>query len=328
MRISVIIPIFKTEEYLTECVNSILEQATNEVEVILVDDGSPDTCPKMCDEFAAKDFRIKVIHKQNGGLSSARNAGMDIATGEYITFVDSDDKLFPSCLREVLIWSETADADLCFMKSVKLYPGGKQKKLGEDIEISHLKSKNREEVIAYLTSMSKYPGSAWGKLFKREFLVKNNIHFPYDRRFSEDLGFIRDCILCANKFDSLDVLFYQYRQSRPGSITNQIKPKNFYDLLMFISETSTQLIEDGFPKDVVSEKFMGVVAYEYSVLVYLYHHLPRIERKASLKSMKQFQWVMKFANNKREKIVAVSCSVLGIKFTSWLLSKYREVTEK
>lgn len=93
--ISVIIPIYKVEEYLDQCVSSVINQTYTDLEVILVDDGSPDQCPKMCDEWATKDSRIKVIHKKNGGLSDARNAGLEVATGEYIAFLDSDDYIEP-----------------------------------------------------------------------------------------------------------------------------------------------------------------------------------------------------------------------------------------
>ena len=93
--ISVIIPIYNVEAYLDECIASVIAQTYSNLEIILVDDGSPDNCPQMCDEWAAKDSRIRVIHKENGGLSDARNAGIDIATGEYIAFVDSDDWIEP-----------------------------------------------------------------------------------------------------------------------------------------------------------------------------------------------------------------------------------------
>ena len=88
---SVIVPIYKVEEYLHRCIDSIINQTYTNLEIILVDDGSPDNCPMICDEYAKKDSRIRVIHKKNGGLSDARNAGLEIATGEYIGFVDSDD---------------------------------------------------------------------------------------------------------------------------------------------------------------------------------------------------------------------------------------------
>ena len=89
--ISVIVPVYKVEPYLRRCVDSILAQTYQDLEVILVDDGSPDNCPEICDEYAAQDERIKVIHKANGGLSSARNAGLDAASGDWVSFIDSDD---------------------------------------------------------------------------------------------------------------------------------------------------------------------------------------------------------------------------------------------
>ena len=94
-KISVIVPVYKTEQYLNRCVQSITDQTYKNLEIILVDDGSPDNCPEMCDQWAKKDERIKVIHKRNGGLSSARNAGLDSATGDYIMFADSDDWMEP-----------------------------------------------------------------------------------------------------------------------------------------------------------------------------------------------------------------------------------------
>ena len=101
-QISVIVPVYKVEQYLKRCVDSILHQTFSDLEVILVDDGSPDNCPAMCDELAKADKRIRVIHKENGGLSSARNAGMKIAQGKYIGFVDSDDDVEPDMYETML----------------------------------------------------------------------------------------------------------------------------------------------------------------------------------------------------------------------------------
>ncbi len=101
-KISVIVPVYKVEKYLARCVDSIIDQTYKNLEIILVDDGSPDGCGAMCDEYAKKDERIKVIHKENGGLSSARNAGLDIATGDYIAFVDSDDRITPDAYENLL----------------------------------------------------------------------------------------------------------------------------------------------------------------------------------------------------------------------------------
>ena len=100
--ISVIVPIYNVEKYLDRCVDSIINQTYKNLEIILVDDGSPDNCPQMCDDYAKKDSRIKVVHKENGGLSDARNVGMEVATGEYVSFIDSDDYISLDCYETVL----------------------------------------------------------------------------------------------------------------------------------------------------------------------------------------------------------------------------------
>ena len=91
IKVSIILPIYNVEKYLDRCVDSLLNQTLKDIEIIMVDDGSPDNCPQMCDEYAKKDRRVKVVHKKNGGLGFARNSGLDIANGEYVAFVDSDD---------------------------------------------------------------------------------------------------------------------------------------------------------------------------------------------------------------------------------------------
>lgn len=328
MELSVVIPIYKTEEFIKECVDSILAQASQSVEVILVDDGSPDNCPKICEEYAKSDSRVKVIHKENGGLSSARNAGMVVAKGKYITFVDSDDKVFSESIPKILTWIKSESEDICFLKSVKLFPDGTQKDLGENIVRSQLKGQNREGAVKYLSSLSKYPGSAWAKLFKREFLVNNDLHFPYDRRYSEDLGFIRDCILCANAFDVLEIPYYQYRQNRQGSITNSFSSKNFYDLLKFITESTEKLTVNKKAKDTVSKSGMGFVAYEYSILLYVYNSIPKEQQKAAFSELKKYKWVLRYAGNKKVKIISLVSRFLGIRFTSFLLNGYRKKVGK
>ena len=104
--VSIIIPIYNVEQYLRRCVDSVLQQTLENIEIILVDDGSPDNCPLICDQYKAQDNRVKVVHKKNGGLSSARNAGLKIATGEYILFLDSDDWIEPETAEELVSIAE------------------------------------------------------------------------------------------------------------------------------------------------------------------------------------------------------------------------------
>lgn len=328
MELSVIIPIYKTEEFLTECVDSILERADEDVEVVLVDDGSPDGCPGICDRYAEKDTRVRVVHKENGGLSSARNAGLAVAKGRYVTFVDSDDKIFPDSLPEILTWIRAAGADMCFLRAFKLFADGTMRDLGENIDGSQLRAKGREEAIRHLASRSKYPGSAWSKVFRRDFLLDNDLHFPYDRRYSEDLGFIRDCVLRAESFDALDVPYYQYRQGRTGSITQQIKAKNFNDLLQFITESAEKLTENRKAKDPVNGLIMSFVAYEYSILLYGYTRIPKEDKKAALAAMKPYAWTLRYAVTKKGRLVFLACRLLGVRFAAFLMKQYRRAVEK
>lgn len=111
-RVSVIVPVYQVEQYLAKCLDSILAQTFTDFELILVNDGTRDRCPEIMDEYAARDARIRLVHKENGGLSSARNAGLDIARGEYIVFVDSDDTVEPTMIADAVQAAEKAHADL------------------------------------------------------------------------------------------------------------------------------------------------------------------------------------------------------------------------
>lgn len=121
MKVSVIVPVYKVEPYLRRCLDSIINQTYKNLEIILVDDGSPDNCPVICDEYAARDSRVKVIHQNNGGISAARNAGLDIATGDYIAFVDSDDTIAKDMYRKMVdvVEHERADIVKCGVCEVK-----------------------------------------------------------------------------------------------------------------------------------------------------------------------------------------------------------------
>ena len=323
--LSFVIPVYNVETCLGECLDSILCQATDACELVLVDDGATDSSGAICDRYAERFANIKVIHKENGGLSSARNAGLAVAEGTYVTFVDSDDRLFPESVPALLDWIRTEDADLCFLRAAKLFPDGALIDLNEGIVRSELHGKPREAAIGHLAVRSKYPGCAWAKLFRRAFLMEHDLHFPYDRRYSEDLGFIRDCILCAERFDALDVPFYQYRQSRTGSITNKTSAKNFYDLLLFITESAERLTVGRQAKDALSRDVMSFAAYEYFVLLLTYSSIPRADKPAALKELAAYRWVLQYARSAKIKAVSRICDLFGMRFTAFLTMVYRRV---
>ncbi|MDV4769588.1 glycosyltransferase, partial [Enterococcus faecium] len=184
--ISIIVPVYKVEPYLRKCVDSILAQTFTDFEVILVDDGSPDNSGKICDEYASKDSRVRVIHKKNGGLSSARNAGIDVARGKYLGFVDSDDYIEKD-MYELLydnIVKEQADLSICGIYDI--YAGKKVKILPEEYKV--LDKVSAMKIVLEAQSFSVH---AVNKLYKKELF--NKIRYP-ENIITEDAAVILDIL--------------------------------------------------------------------------------------------------------------------------------------
>ena len=170
LKISVIVPVYKVEPYLRRCVDSILAQTHKNLEVILVDDGSPDGCPAICDEYAAKDSRVKVIHKENGGVSSARNAGLDTATGDYIGFVDSDDWIEPDMYEDLLGALKETEADFSMCGFALLNgPEAGRETMPPEVMGDRCAAGSVTRTMLYSITQENYPNPifdyCWGKLF-------------------------------------------------------------------------------------------------------------------------------------------------------------------
>ena len=234
--VSIIVPIYKVENYLDKCVKSIINQTYKNIEIILVDDGSPDACPQKCDEWAKKDNRIKVIHKRNGGLSDARNVGIDSAIGDFITFIDSDDYIEPTFIEYLLnlIKKYNADISICEYKYIK-----------EDGSIfNHPKNNgkeivyNSEKAILELLKSKLFTNSAWGKLYKKALFAK--IRYPYGRLY-EDIPTTYKTFFLSNRivFGSKTLYNYLYRKS---AISKQQFNQNRLDALIFTEEMIKDVI--------------------------------------------------------------------------------------
>ena len=168
--ISVIVPIYKVEKYLTICVDSLLHQSYGNLEIILVDDGSPDECPAICDQYQNKDNRIKVIHKKNGGLSDARNKGLDVATGDYVAFIDSDDWIEPDYLEKLLDPMEKQKVDISICGAVD-YEEETGEKFPHEYGLLNGIYQTTDIRENYIELRS-YLGTYWGKMFKKDIFCK------------------------------------------------------------------------------------------------------------------------------------------------------------
>ncbi len=215
--ISVIVPVYKVEAYLRECVDSIINQTYKNLEIILVDDGSPDNCPAICDEYALKDERIIVIHQKNGGLSAARNAGLEVATGEYICFVDSDDLIHPRYCEILLAGIIENNTLMCACK-VKSFT---------DNDIYDMESDSETSIVSYcsqsdflLKQMTRdLEMGVWNRIYKRS--VFDNIRF-LKGKLHEDIIFAGDLFdLTFDHVTLVDKTLYYYRQRIDGIIGSQ-----------------------------------------------------------------------------------------------------------
>ena len=185
--ISVIVPVYKIEEYLSRCVDSIIGQTYKNLEIILVDDGSPDTCPQLCEEYARKDHRVKVVHKENGGLGPARNSGLDIATGEYIIFIDSDDWIESNMFEVLAKRLNETDADIVFSGYTVVVSTEKE------FENIYVKEPNEfglvetSKAAALMLHPEGYFTAVWNKMFRREAIFDSNGQYvPFHHIFGED----------------------------------------------------------------------------------------------------------------------------------------------
>ena len=212
--ISVIVPIYKVEEYLDRCVESLVNQTYKNLEIILVDDGSPDGCPHKCEDWARKDSRIKVIHKENGGLSDARNAGMNIATGEFISFIDSDDYIASDFIATLLAAMEKENSDIVECSVVKFYEDGKFEKYSDNLAVT---TSQTESALSGLIAENPFHQHVWNKLYKVDCL--KGILFPVGK-LNEDEFWTYQVFGRAKKVSKINKTMYYYFQ-RSDSIMGE-----------------------------------------------------------------------------------------------------------
>ena len=223
MTFSIIVPVYKVENYLEKCVLSLINQTFKEIEIILVDDGSPDNCPAMCDNFALRDSRVHVIHKPNGGLSEARNAGLSVARGDYVLFVDSDDYIeVTTCEKfqkflykdiDIIIGQALVENGICELKHI------------DDIEQIF----DGKKYLLKALKQGKAPMAVWLNVYRREFLLINQLSFKLGI-LHEDEQFTPRVFLAAKKVLVTDIAFYHYVIRNNSIMTKLDKRKNIVDL--------------------------------------------------------------------------------------------------
>lgn len=298
--ISVIVPIYNVEKYLTRCVDSIRNQSYQNLEIILVDDGSPDRCPEMCEEFKSMDARVKVIHKENGGLGFARNSGLDVATGTYVTFIDSDDwisddhieNLYRAARRtaaDIIIGSHTAVAP---DGTLHPHPIGLREKLYEGTAIC-------EEIVLPLIGADvifpddvQLSSSSCMNLYRMEVIVRNNIRFRSEKEaVAEDMYFNIDFFCNANRIVAIDEVGYFYFENL-SSISRKYDPKRFERTIRFYEIMKQQVLTYGL-QDCVSFRIERTFLMKIRVALRLIvlSDLPRKEKYIAIQQILEHKLV-------------------------------------
>ena len=255
-KISVIVPVYKTEGLLDRCVESIVGQTYKNLEIILVDDGSPDNCPAMCDEWAEKDSHIRVIHKENGGVSSARNAALDIATGDYIGFVDSDDWIEPEMYSSLIqkISESGKNIALCSYYAVEISGERYECRCVVDKEVL-----DKDDYFRFIV-LGGDGGYIWNRLYDADILKE--VRFDEDIWYSEDLLFNFKTAQKSNGAAILDKIEYNYVQKRIKEQAWAMNDHSFDSMTAF----EIMLSYKDIPEDVYDCCLRGYAAAAFTLL--------------------------------------------------------------
>ncbi len=292
---SIIIPIYKVEQYLNECVDSILNQSFLDYEIILVDDGSPDKCPEICDKYAEIDDRIHVIHKRNGGLSSARNHGVESAKGEYIIFVDSDDYWNDNGALDALARKikELKSVDILVFNNIDYSClTGESIVCNRVYDVTLLEKSSKEDVLKYVFENGLFPGAVWVTVTRRKFLEENNITFIEGIK-AEDIDWLLNVFLNAEKFSAVNNAFYVYRKYRGGSITGTADKKSVKDILYTLEIWTKKLDEKKYKA--VKDKVLGFLCNHYMCAVLIYDNLPEDQKESCKEKLQKYQFIANYS---------------------------------
>ena len=251
--VSVIIPVYKTEQFLDECLNSVIGQNHPALEIILVDDGSPDSCPEICDRYAETYDRVKVIHKKNEGPGPARNTGLEAASGKYIAFVDSDDCLDGAgAIGRLVEQAEKKQADIAVgsfrRRNSQRLSGVNHHRFEEDADTETADFRFKGLIL------SDHLISVWGKLYRRSFLADNDLKFR-DYPFREDHSFNMTCCTCHPLYTFLDESVY-LRRSNGDSLSHQ-----YWDNYVSVYTSIASDFEQFLSERGVTEEYSDLIAY-------------------------------------------------------------------
>lgn len=322
MKISFILPVYNVEAYLRECVDSLTCQTFKDFEIILVDDGSPDGCPALCDQLATEDNRIKVLHKPNGGTSDARNAGLNIASGDYVIFVDSDDKWIGENSLEKLIELIRIYPECQFygFNCQYFYPSTNTYSKWVAYAGNILTPVNGSSAMCALVESGIFPMSAYLKVFNKSFLLDNKLYFEKGM-LAEDIPWFISVLEKCSKCIFSNQYIYAYRQNVIGSVTQSFGERSFNNLFVIIKRELSRIEDRQFDYE-AKQALYSFVAYEFCILLASIRRLENSKRCLKRKELLEYKWLLKYDAHPKVRKVASLYKIIGIKWVEIILNKY------
>lgn len=319
--ISIIVPVYQVEKYIKACIESVIKQSYINWEMILVDDGSLDNSGEICDRYSQMDERIKVIHKENGGLSDARNKGFEEAKGGYVVFLDSDDYWLDKFFLEKInkhIQCNPQD-ELILFEAKRLIEDTKEFVDDNKLDVNFINVSNKNEIVKNLIVSKSYSMSACTKVIKREFILTNELLFEKNL-LGEDLDWFFKVLLNVEYIGAIESINYIYRL-RKGSITQTISLKNIEDQFWILNKW-IPIIENDKTLGEYKKYYLGILAYSYVIDLLLYSQLEKESQEKVEKKMQTYAYLLKYDVNKIISITRIVYRILGLKLTADLLKIY------
>lgn len=311
---SIIIPIYNAEKHIRQCVDSVLQQTYKNIEIILVDDGSPDNCPLICDEYSKKNNCIKVIHKENGGVASARNIGIENAEGEYLIFLDADDILVEGALESAFDQMKNCDLDIAICNSyVEMSEADRKVNCLFSRDILYNKKSSFETKVLCQNLSSMCIG-----IYRRTFLISNKLFVKEGITCGADTDFFFRTLVASKTVSIIDCTLFAYRYNE-NSVSNKLSYKNIRDVMYICSTRMRDLISC--PSDQINNEkalnFFGTKYIHFSIKIAT---LKKEEKAELLNIFKQDKLLLKYAKAKPDKIFAKAVFIIGSKATITIFS--------
>jgi glycosyltransferase involved in cell wall biosynthesis len=326
IKFTIIIPVYNSEKFLKACVTSIQEQTYKNIEILLVDDGSTDKSPEICDILAAEDVRIKVIHQENAGTSAARNKALENATGDYVMFMDNDDFWAKKeGLFEIQEQLQQSQADVLLFDATKRY-GDKDEFTGEStLSRDLVLGKSAAEALDVLLKENKLVRAVWTKVIKNSLVSENSLRFPEGKR-NEDTAFTADLLSVARSYDWYNYYFYIWVKTGESQTAKRTSFESMEDL-KYILETRLSHLEN--MESGLKEMYLSYFAYPYVVLLGQVKEAAKrdkVKSKKLIQELKKYSFLIKYDLHPNVRQVKKVYSLIGYRGIVWLLGHAMEKT--